>query len=46
MTAYEEQAKKAIGKVFSDTSVSPEETKSIRNGLIEEIEMLIDTIED
>lgn len=42
----EQRAKDAIKAVFTDRSVSPAETKSRLKGLIEEIEILIDSIEE
>ena len=41
----EEAVLEAIRKYFSDTSRSPEETKSGLRGFIEEIEALIDSLE-
>ncbi len=41
-----EMTKKAINNVFSDTSVSPEETKSRLTELQDQIEMCIDSLPD
>jgi len=46
MKTKEQEAKDAIKAVFNDTKVSQSETKGILEGLIEEIEMLVDTLED
>ena len=39
-----EKALKAIQELFSDTSVSQEETTAALNGLIDEIELMKETI--
>ena len=36
----------AIQDLFSDTSVSPESTKASLRSLVEELQMLIDSIKD
>jgi ParB-like chromosome segregation protein Spo0J len=40
-----EQAEKAIRQLFSDTSVSQEETARSLKGLIEEIEIMLDALD-
>ena len=39
-----DQAREAIQRVFSDTSVAPSETKRSLRALVEEIENLLETV--
>jgi hypothetical protein len=44
MNDYLEEAKKAISAVFSDTSVSPAETKANLEELQDDIDVMIDSL--
>lgn len=46
MTEKEQVAMKAINEIFNDMSITQDETKSMLKGLVEEIEMLIDTLNE
>ena len=39
-----EQAKRAIDKIFSDTSVSPEETLELLGNLLDDIEIKMEAL--